>query len=89
MGQQLGQARPQRVGPPMFPDSMDEGLSIASGKLLPDQVTAAQQMAESSQTLKQAVVSLMNYQVWCILTVEYLVSYDIFLVIFCMVKNCH
>lgn len=64
MNQHLSQTQPQRVRAAMFPESMEEGgLAIPSAKLHPDQVTAVQRLAEPSQTLKHAVVNLINYQV--------------------------
>lgn len=62
MNQHLSQTQPQRVRAAMFPESMEEGLPIPSAKLHPDQVTSVQRLAEPSQTLKHAVVNLINYQ---------------------------
>lgn len=62
MNQQLNQTRSQRVRAAMFPETLDEGIPIPSTQIHPDQPTAVQRLAESSQMLKHAVVNLINYQ---------------------------
>lgn len=63
MNLQLSQTRSQRIRAAMFPETLDEGIEIPSTQFNPGQLTNVQQLAESSQMLKHAVVNLINYQV--------------------------
>ncbi|XP_053491490.1 junction plakoglobin a isoform X2 [Ictalurus furcatus] len=54
--------RTQRVRQAMFPETMQEGVTIVSTQLDSSQQTNVQRLAEPSQMLKTAIVHLINYQ---------------------------
>lgn len=54
--------RAQRVRAAMFPETLDEGMQIASTQFDSAHPTNVQRLAEPSQMLKHAVVNLINYQ---------------------------
>lgn len=54
--------RAQRVRAAMFPETLEEGVTILSTQTDPSQMTNVQRLAEPSQLLKTAIVHLINYQ---------------------------
>lgn len=46
----------------MFPETMEEGMTILSTQTDPAQMTNVQRLAEPSQMLKTAIIHLINYQ---------------------------
>lgn len=59
---ELTLTRTQRVRQAMFPETMQEGVTIVSTQLDSSQQTNVQRLAEPSQMLKTAIVHLINYQ---------------------------
>lgn len=59
---QYAMTRAQRVRAAMFPETLDEGMQIASTQFDSAHPTNVQRLAEPSQMLKHAVVNLINYQ---------------------------
>ncbi|XP_008316055.1 junction plakoglobin a [Cynoglossus semilaevis] len=59
---QYSLTRAQRVRAAMFPETMEEGMTILSTQTDPAQMTNVQRLAEPSQMLKTAIIHLINYQ---------------------------
>ncbi|XP_069385867.1 junction plakoglobin a [Paralichthys olivaceus] len=54
--------RAQRVRAAMFPETLDESITILSTQTDASQMTNVQRLAEPSQMLKTAIIHLINYQ---------------------------
>ncbi|XP_062244577.1 junction plakoglobin a [Platichthys flesus] len=59
---QYSLTRAQRVRAAMFPETLEEGMTILSTQTDPSQMTNVQRLAEPSQMLKTAIIHLINYQ---------------------------
>ncbi|XP_060922715.1 junction plakoglobin a [Limanda limanda] len=59
---QYSLTRGQRVRAAMFPETLEEGMTILSTQTDASQMTNVQRLAEPSQMLKTAIIHLINYQ---------------------------